>query len=96
MLISPLTGTISHGSNDWLVVSGESKHKMGYKESFINMSKHDSPHKVKLGDGYRCPIKGSGVASYKLDSRKYLKMKDVLYVIGLKKNLLSISSLSVK
>ena len=45
------------------------------------MSEHESPHKVKLGDDYQYPIKCSGEASYKLDSVKYLKMKDVLYVI---------------
>ena len=60
MLISALTDTISHGSNDWLVDSGASKHMMGYKESFVNMSEHESPHKVKLGDDYQYPIKGSG------------------------------------
>ena len=68
----------------------------GYKKSFINMSEHESPHKVKLGNGYQYPIKGSREASYKLDSRKYLKMKNVLYVPGLKKNLLSISALDEK
>ena len=57
------------------------------------MSEHESPHKVKLGDDHQCPIKGSGEASYKLDSGKSLKMKDVLYVPGLKKNILSIFSL---
>ena len=31
-----------------------------------------------------------GESSYKLDSRKSMKMKDVLYVPGLKKNLLPI------
>ena len=60
------------------------------------MSKNESPHKVKLGDDYQYPIKGSGEASYKLDSGKSLKMKDVLYVPGLKKNLLSISALDAK
>ena len=50
-------------------------------------------HKVKLGDDYQYPIKGSGEASYKLDFGKYLKMKDVLYVQGLKKNILSISAM---
>ena len=60
------------------------------------MSKHDSPHKVKLGDDYQYPIKRSGEDSYKLDSRKSLKMKDVLYVPGLKKNLLFISTLDTK
>ena len=69
---------------------------IGYKESFVNMFEHESPHKVKLGGDYQYPIKGSGEASYKLDSGKYLKMKDVLYVPGLKKNLLSISTLDAK
>ena len=68
----------------------------GYKESFINMSEHDSPHKVKLGDNYQYPINRSEEASYKLESRKYLKMKDVIYVRGLKKNILSIYALDAK
>ena len=51
---------------------------------------------MKLGDDYLYPIKGSGEASYKLDSRKYMKMKDVLFVLGLKKNPLSISALDAK
>ena len=76
--------------------SGASKHMTGYKESFINMFEHESPHKVKLGDDYKYPIKGSGEASYKIDSRKYLKMKDVLYVPALKKNLLSVFALDAK
>ena len=36
------------------------------------------------------------ITSYKLDSRKSMKMKDVLFVLGLKKNLLSISTLDAK
>ena len=51
---------------------------------------------MKLGDDYQYPIKGSGEASYKLDSRKSLKMKDVLYVPGLKNNILSIAALDAK
>ena len=60
------------------------------------MSEHDSPHKVKLGDNYQYPIKGSGESSYKIDFEKSLKMQDVLYVLGFKKNLLSISALYAK
>ena len=51
---------------------------------------------MKLGDDYQYPIKGIGEASYKLDSGKPIKMKDVLHVPGLKKNLLSISALNAK
>ena len=67
-----------------------------FKESFVNIYEHDSPHKVKLGDDYQYPIKGSREASYKLNYGKYLKMKDILYVPGLKKNILSISALDAK
>ena len=57
----------------------------------VRLSEHESPHKVKLGDDYQYPIKGSGESSYKLDSGK-----EVLFVPGLKKNLLSISALDAK
>ena len=67
-----------------------------FKESFEKLSEHNSPHKVKLRDYYQYPIKGSGESSYKLDSGKSIKMKDVLFVPGLKKNLLSISTLDAK
>ena len=62
----------------------------------MKILEHESPHKVKLWDDYQYPIKGSGESSYKLDSGKYMKMKDVLFVLGLKKNLLSISALDAK
>ena len=35
VLISALTGNITHGSNDWIIDSGSSKHMMGFKESFV-------------------------------------------------------------
>ena len=49
VLISTLTSNITHGSDDWLIDSGASKHMMGFKESFVRLSEHESPHKVKLG-----------------------------------------------
>ena len=89
-------GTVTHGSKDWIIDSGASKQMTGFKEFFEKLFEHNSPHKVKLGDDYQYPIKGSGESSYKLDSRKYMKMKDVLFVPGLNKNLLSISALDAK
>ena len=93
-MISSLTGTVTHGSNDWLIDSGASKNMTGFKESFVRLLEHESSHKVKLEDDYQYPIKGSGESSYKLDFGNY--MKDVLCVPGLKKNLLSISALDAK
>ena len=68
----------------------------GFKESFVRLSEHESPHKVKLGYDYQYIIKGSGEFSYKLHSGKSMKMQDVFFVPGLKKNLLSISALDAK
>ena len=34
MFLFPLTGNITHGSNDWLIDNGASKHMTGFKESF--------------------------------------------------------------
>jgi hypothetical protein len=65
----------------------------GYKGSLSNLIHKDSPHNVNLGDDYQYPIKGVGETSYKLDSRKAMRMKDTIYVPGLKKNLLLISYL---
>ena len=54
------------------------------------------PHKVQLGDDYQYSIKGMGEASYKLRTGNFMKTKEVLYVSGLKKNLLSILALDNK
>ena len=49
-----------------------------------------------MGDDYQYPIKGIGESSYKIDSRTSMKMKEVLYVPGFKKNILSILVLDNK
>ena len=37
VLISALTGTVTHGSNDWIIDNGASKHMTGFKESFVKL-----------------------------------------------------------
>ena len=49
-----------------------------------------------MGDDYQYPIKGIGEAIYKIDYGTTMNMKEVLYVLGFKKNLLAISSLDKK
>jgi hypothetical protein len=51
---------------------------------------------VSLRDDYQYPIKGMGESTYKLDLGTLMRMKDVLYVPGLKNNLIYISSLDKK
>ena len=39
--ISALTRTVTHGSKDWLIDSGASKHMTGFKEYFEKLSEHN-------------------------------------------------------
>ena len=96
VLISARTWSVSPGNDTWLVDNGSSKHMTGYKDSLLCLVQKESPHKVMLGDDSQYPIKGIREASYILDSWNPMKMKDVMYVPGLNKNLLSISSLNNK
>jgi hypothetical protein len=80
----------------WLIDSGSSKHMKSYKYTISNLIEKEFPHKVSLGNDYQYPIKGMGESTYKLDSRTLMRMKEVIYVPGLKKNLCSISALDNK
>jgi hypothetical protein len=48
---------------------------------------------VEPGDNAKYAVKGVGTTSFQLKSKNPLKMSEVLYVAGLKKNLLSISAM---
>ena len=84
------------GENTWLIDSGSSKHKTGQRKTMSKLEEKNSHQEVSLGDDYQYPIKGIGEASYKLDSGNPMKMKEVLYVPGLKKKLLYMSALDKK
>jgi hypothetical protein len=68
----------------------------GKKNTLSCISENKFSQKVTLGDDYQYPIKGIGESNYKLDSENSITMKDILYVPGLKKNLLSVSTLDKK
>jgi hypothetical protein len=96
VLISALSGSVSPGEDTWLIDSGASKPMTGKKNNLSCILEKKFSHKVTLGDDYQYPIKGIGESNYKLDSENSITMKDILYVPGLKKNLLSISTLDKK
>jgi hypothetical protein len=68
----------------------------GQRDILSCLTEKNFAQKVTLGDDYQYPIKGVGESNFKLDSGTSMKMKDVLYVPGLTKNLLSISALDKK
>jgi hypothetical protein len=76
----------------WLVDNCASKHMTGYKEILLDFeTKYFTDH-VELGDDKCYKIEGVGSISFRLESRDRLHIDEVLYVLGLKKNLLSIAT----
>ena len=96
MLFIALSGYVTPGVDTWIIDSGASNHMIGKKQTLSRLEEKKYPQKVSLGDDYQHPIEGIGESSYKLDSGTSMKMKEVLYLPGLKKNLLSISDLDKK
>ena len=96
VLFSALSGSVAPGEDTWIIDSGASKHMIGKKKNLPILEENKYPRKVLLGDDYQYPIKGIGESSYKIDSTTSMNMKEVLSVLGLKKNLLSISAIDKK
>ena len=48
VLISALTGAITHGSDIWIIDNGASKHMTGHKDSLSCLTQKDYSHKVQL------------------------------------------------
>lgn len=82
--------------DSWLVDSGASRHFTGYPKVLSNLFERESNLKIILGDNATCPIKGTGFVSFHLDFDQTIHLEEVLNVSGLKKNLVSISTLEDK
>jgi hypothetical protein len=65
-------------------------------ELFSSLTEMDSGIHVELGDDAKYVVKGEGTILFQLESGNSFDAQDVLYVPGLKKNLLSISVMEDK
>ena len=65
---------------------------MGYKETLDSLSEKISGE-VTIGDNSAHSIEGIGNCTLKLKSGNTLLLKDVLYVRGIKRNLISLTTL---
>jgi hypothetical protein len=68
----------------------------GFINSLSKLTEKDSSLQVVLGDDSKHAIKGVGEESLQFNSGNPLSIKDILFLQGLKKNLLSISALEDK
>jgi hypothetical protein len=76
--------------------SGASKHMTGYKEILSDFETKYFVEDVELGDDKCYKTEGVVSISFRLESKDRLHIDEVLYVPGLKKNLLLVSTLEDK
>jgi hypothetical protein len=94
--ISVHSSTIPTSSDIWLIDSGVSRHMTRYREHHTDLVEKDSRSHVVLGDDARYTVKGFGAISFQLDSSTPLHLSDVLFVPGMRRNLVFISALEDK
>eukprot|EP00253_Pinus_taeda_P036297 PITA_36297 len=80
----------------WLIDSGASRDFTSYKEVFHNLIGKGTNLEIVLGDNMKYLVKGVGNVSLKLNQGNTIHLQDVLYVLDLKKNLMSISAMEDK
>jgi hypothetical protein len=69
---------------------------MGDQSRLSNINEKKTSYKVELGDKTTYPMEGFGQASIKMKIGNYVHLRNVLYVPGLEKNLVSIYFLEDK
>ena len=75
---------------NWLIDSGASRHFTGYKEALSNLIEKDTNLEIILGDNATYPLKGVENVTLQLNQGNIVHLQEVLYVLDLKKNLVSI------
>jgi hypothetical protein len=88
---SVFTGTLE--DDMWIIESGASRHMTGDQDRLSNLNEKKTSYKVELGDKNTYLLEGIGQASVKLKTSNNVHLRNVLYVHGLEKNLVSISCL---
>eukprot|EP00253_Pinus_taeda_P007806 PITA_07806 len=83
-------------SGIWYVDSGASRHMTGVREYFSELSESGTDVKVVLGDDRVVRAVGVGTLTFQRESKPPLKVTDVFYVPGMRKNLIYVSFLEDK
>eukprot|EP00253_Pinus_taeda_P003869 PITA_03869 len=78
----------------WYVDSGAPSHNTGKKEFFDSLEENTYESKIYLGDDSGYEIKDYGVIQVKLSNGKISHLKKILYVPGIKKNLIYVSMMT--
>jgi hypothetical protein len=77
----------------WLIDSDASRHMTSFRDHLTNLVEKETNLHVVLGDNARYNVKGVGTSTFQLDSDMQLQLSEVLFVHGMKRNLVSIFAL---
>jgi hypothetical protein len=94
--ISTLSGMVPTNDNTWLIDSGAFGYMTSLRDHLTNFVEKETHLHVVLGDDARYNVKGVGTSTFQLDSNMQLQLREVLYVPGMKRNLVSIFVLEDK
>ena len=89
---SALSIQISTRRNTWIVDNRSSRHITGYQDNLESME-IETDEEVTISDDSAHLVKGIGTCTIKLKSGNSIQLFGVLYVPGIKRNLISISAL---
>eukprot|EP00253_Pinus_taeda_P014798 PITA_14798 len=96
-LISTLSTTSPLDTlENWMIDSGASRNFTGYKEALSNLIEKETNLEIILGDDATYPVKGVGNVTLQLNQGNTIHLQEVLYVPDLKKNKVSISTMTDK
>jgi hypothetical protein len=95
VLLMVTTKDEGNGSNNWYLDTGCSTHMTGRRDWFTTL-KNTQNNNVKFADDSTLAVKGIGDVSIKRKDGKYSVISNVLYIPGMKCNLLSIGQLLEK
>jgi hypothetical protein len=85
--------TVETTPNIWYIDSGASSHMTGVREHFTDLRDPEVKMEIALGDDTIVRVVGRGTVTFQRDTMPPISFRDVLYVPGLKKNLISVSTL---
>jgi hypothetical protein len=76
----------------WYIDSGASRHMTSVREHLTDLTQCGDVE-VVFGDDWEVKVAGCGIVSFRRESLPPMTLTEVLYVSGLKKNLVSVSSM---
>jgi hypothetical protein len=80
----------------WYIDSGASCHMIGVREYFGNLKEYNAYVNILFGDNAKYKPTCKGTVRFQRESGKPLPINDVLFVLGLTKNLISVLALEDK